>query len=202
MSKFKFVSRLHLIKLFKRKPKIEDLSDDEIIALIINQKQSDYFQYLYLRYSPVVYNKCISLANDKDIAKDLTHDIFLKVFLNLSSFKGKSKFSTWLYSITYNFCIDFLKKERNQIETVEEIIDITDQEDEAYEKQLLEIKVDKLQQVLNSISIENKTILLMKYQDDYSIKEMQEMLGLSESAVKMRIKRAKAKAVNTYKNLY
>ena len=188
--------------MFKRKPKIEDLSDDEIIALIINQKQSDYFQYLYLRYSPVVYNKCISLANDKDIAKDLTHDIFLKVFLNLSSFKGKSKFSTWLYSITYNFCIDFLKKERNQIETVEEIIDITDQEDEAYEKQLLEIKVDKLQQVLNSISIENKTILLMKYQDDYSIKEMQEMLGLSESAVKMRIKRAKAKAVNTYKNLY
>ncbi|MBL4592223.1 MAG: RNA polymerase sigma factor [Flavobacteriales bacterium] len=180
---------------------MEDLSDDEIIDLIINQKQTDYFQHLYLRYSPVVYNKCIALANDKDIAKDLTHDIFLKVFLNLSKFKSKSKFSTWLYSITYNFCIDFLKKEQKQIEKVEEIIDITDEEDEDYEKQLLEIKVDKLQQVLDSISIEDKSILLMKYQDDYSIKEIQNILGLSESAVKMRIKRAKAKAVDTYKNL-
>jgi RNA polymerase sigma-70 factor (ECF subfamily) len=187
--------------LFKKKHKIEDLTDDEIIDLIINQKKTDYFQHLYLRYSPVVYNKCIALANDKDIAKDLTHDIFLKVFLNLSNFKGKSQFSTWLYSITYNFCIDFLKKERNQIEKTEEIDDITDEQDEIYEKQLLAIKVDKLQQVLDSISIENKSILLMKYQDDYSIKEIQEILNISESAVKMRIKRAKSKAIDAYKIL-
>jgi len=191
--------------LFRRKLKIEDLSDDEIIDLIINQKRTDYFHHLYLRYSFVVYNKCISLANDKNIAKDLTHDIFLKVFLNLSKFKGESKFSTWLYRITYNFCIDFLKREKKQTEKIgeiEEIIDITNEEDEIYEKQLLEIKVDKLQQVLNSISIENKSILLMKYQDDCSIKEIQDILGLSESAVKMRIKRAKAKAIEAHKNLH
>ncbi len=187
--------------MFKKPPKIEDLTDSEIIDLIINKKKTDYFQHLYLRYSPIVYNKCIALANDKDIAKDLTHDIFLKVFLNLSNFKGKSKFSTWLYSITYNFCIDFLKKEHKQNEKIEEIIEITDEQNEVYEKQLLEIKVDKLQQVLNSISIENKSILLMKYQDDYSIKEIQEILELSESAVKMRIKRAKAKAIDAYKVL-
>ena len=145
--------------MFKKQKKIEDLTDNEIIDLIINQKKTDYFQHLYLRYSPLVYNKCISLANDKDIAKDLTHDIFLKVFLNLSNFKKKSKFSTWLYSITYNFCIDFLKKEGKQIKKTEKIDDITDEQDEIYEKQLLEIKVDKLQLVLDSISIENKSIL-------------------------------------------
>tara|TARA_B100000809_G_C15125228_1_gene525963 strand:- start:2251 stop:2817 length:567 start_codon:yes stop_codon:yes gene_type:complete len=187
--------------LFKKPSKIEDLSDNEIIDLIISQKKTDYFQHLYLRYSPLVYNKCISLANDKDTAKDLTHDIFLKVFLNLSNFKGDSKFSTWLYSITYNFCIDFLNKERKQSERTDEIYDITDEEDEVYEKQLLEIKVDKLQQVLDSISIENKSILLMKYQDDCSIKEIQDILNVSESAVKMRIKRAKAKAIDAYKIL-
>jgi RNA polymerase sigma-70 factor (ECF subfamily) len=188
--------------LFKKKQKIEDLTDSEIIDFIIIQKKTDYFQHLYLRYSPLVYNKCIALANDKNIAQDLTHDIFLKVFLNLSNFKGNSQFSTWLYSITYNFCIDFLKKERKQSEKTDEIVDVSDEEDEIYERQLLEIKVDKLKQVLDSISIENKLTLLMKYQDDYSIKEMQEILSLSESAVKMRIKRAKAKAVDAYKNLH
>ena len=130
--------------LFKKKQKIKDLSDNEIIDLIVNQKKTDYFQHLYLRYSPVVYNKCIALANDKDIAKDLTHDIFLKVFLNLSNFKGNSKFSTWLYSITYNYCIDFLKKERKQNEKTEEINEITDELDEIYERQLLEIKRNHL----------------------------------------------------------
>lgn len=188
--------------MFKKKPKIEDLTDGEIIDFIVKEKKTDYFQHLYLRYSPLVYNKCISLSNDKDIAQDLTHDIFLKVFLNLSNFKGNAKFSTWLYSITYNFCIDFLKKERKQVDKKDEIVDISDEEDEIYEKELLDIKVDKLERVLNTISIENKLTLLMKYQDDYSIKEMQEMLNLSESAVKMRIKRAKAKAVDAYKNLH
>lgn len=188
--------------MFRKKKKIEDLDDIEIIKLIVEKKQSDYFQFLYTRYSGVVYNKCLSLSSDKDLAKDLTHDIFLKVFLNLSTFKQQSKFSTWLYSITYNFCINFLKKEKKQPESNDEVADISDEEGEELEKQLLEIKVERLQQVLDTISIENKSILLMKFQEEYSIREIAEILELSESAVKMRIKRAKAQAVEVNKNLY
>lgn len=187
--------------MFRKKQKIEDLSDEDIIDLVVNKKQSDYFQHLYLRYSKLVYNKCISLANDNDTAKDLTHDIFLKVFINLSSFKGNSKFSTWLYSITYNFCINYLKKEAKPSKKTEEVKDITDEEGDRLEQELLKIKVDCLQKVLNAISIENKSILLMKYQEEYSIREIGKILELSESAVKMRIKRAKAQAVEMNKKL-
>ncbi len=187
--------------LFKKKPKIEDLSDLELINLIVTKNQSDHFQHIYLRYSKLVYNKCLSLSNDMDVAKDLTHDIFLKVFLNLSTFKGNAKFSTWLYSITYNFCINYLKKERKPSENNEEMHDITDEEGEKLEQELLKIKVDCLQKVLNAISIENKSILLMKYQEEYSIREIADILELSESAVKMRIKRAKAQAVEANKKL-
>jgi RNA polymerase sigma-70 factor (ECF subfamily) len=61
------------------------------------------FGVLYDRYEHLVYNKCF--VNSIDEAKDLTQDVFLHVFIKIGSFKGNSKFSTWLYSVTYNFVL-------------------------------------------------------------------------------------------------
>lgn len=169
----------------------------------MEEKRHDDFGILYDRYAEKVYHKCISFVKDVDLAQDLAHDVFLKTFLNLAKFEGKSKFSTWLYSLTYNFCIDYLRKHnKTMVNSDEVLVNIPDDDDEKNEKELLSIASERLQDVLELIPADDKMILLMKYQDDLSVKEIQGALDLSESAVKMRVKRAKAKAVEVYKLKY
>ncbi|MGB1031864.1 MAG: RNA polymerase sigma factor, partial [Flavobacteriales bacterium] len=77
-----------------------------------------------------------------------------------------------------------------------------DIDEEATERELLSMEALRLKKVLEIIPHADKMILLMKYQDELSIKDIMEGLNLSESAVKMRVKRAKLKALETYKELF
>ena len=143
------------------------------------------------------------MLKNEALAQDATQDIFLKIFLNLAKFGGKSKFSTWIYSITYNYCIDLIrkgKKERNIFS--EDIEKAPDLAEEVPDSAILEIEVKKLKIILDKIPVGDKAVLLMKYQDDMSIKEISDTLDKSESAIKMKIKRAKHKVQKVYKDIY
>lgn len=148
----------------------------------------------------------MGFAKDEDEAKDLTQDVFLKLFVKLASFKGKSKFSTWLYAFTYNHCVNYVtrntakKIEKQSVDyaDIENIENLSDHEED--DSSFLAMKVDKLKIALELISPEEKMILLLKYQDFLTIKEIEDVLEIGESAVKMRIKRAKDKLVSVYNN--
>ncbi len=183
--------------------KHKQLTDPQVIEKFLTTRNSTYFGMLYQRYSSKVYAKCISMLKDTARAEDATQDIFTKIFLNLAKFSGKSQFSTWLYSITYNYCIDIIRKDKknksifsDEMERAPDVVeDLDDQE-------LLQMRVDRLKIVLDRIPEGDKAILLMKYTDDFSIMEIAETLGKSESAVKMKIMRAKQKARLVYDNLF
>jgi RNA polymerase sigma-70 factor (ECF subfamily) len=180
---------------------INKLSDEELVQAIVKTNNTLLFETLYDRYSRLVYNKCYGFAKDEHEAKDLTQDVFLKLFVKLASFKGKSKFSTWLYAFTYNHCVNYVT--RNTAKKFEkQSVDYTDienlSEDEEDDNSFLNMKVERLKVALELISPEEKMILLLKYQDFLSIKEIESVLGIGESAVKMRIKRAKDKLKSVY----
>lgn len=181
---------------------INKQTDEDLIEGIVKNNDTLLFEVLYDRYSTLVYNKCFGFAKNEDEAKDLTQDVFLKLFVKLASFKGKSKFSTWLYAFTYNHCVNYVT--RNTAKKFEkQSVDYTDIEnlsEEENDNSFLEMKVDKLKEALELISPEEKMILLLKYQDFLSIKEIESVLGIGESAVKMRIKRAKDKLITVYNN--
>jgi len=181
---------------------INKLSDEELVEAIVNTNNTLLFETLYDRYAGLVYNKCYGFAKDGDEAKDLTQDVFLKLFVKLASFKGKSKFSTWLYAFTYNHCVNYVtrntaKKFEKQSVDYKDIENLSDDYDED-DPSFLNMKVEKLKVALELISPEEKMILLLKYQDYLSIKEIENALGIGESAVKMRIKRAKDKLITVY----
>lgn len=173
---------------------------------IVETNNTQLFAILYDRYVSVVYNKCYGFSKNKEEAQDLTHDVFIRLFVKLHLFKGKSRFSTWLYSFTYNFCVNYVQ--RNSNKKKERVTVVTDQiKDDDIGKididdaKLLELKSEKLAIALEKIDVSDKTILLMKYQDDMSIKEIKDALEIGESAVKMRLKRAKQKVVKVYQEL-
>ena len=179
------------------------VSDEELIRNYLETQNSRYFNQLYSKYSSKVFSKCISLLKNEAHAQDATQDIFLKIFLNLSKFGGKSKFSTWVYSITYNYCIDLIRKRKKHGSIFsDEIENAPDHADEVPDSALLEMEVKKLKKVLDTIPIGDKAVLLMKYQDDMSIRDISGILNKSESAIKMKLKRAKHKAQMVYRELF
>ncbi|WP_291869489.1 RNA polymerase sigma factor [Maribacter sp.] len=180
------------------------ISDEELVKKIVAKKDSMLFGVLYDRYAPLVYNKCYGFAKSKDEANDLTQDVFLMLFVKLSTFKGRSKFSTWLYSFTYNFCVNYVNRDKGR-KISDNASDINDSENkipvEVTDENLYDLQVVKLKKAMELIDPEDKSLLLLKYQDGVSIKELEELLNIGSSAVKMRLKRAKAKIVEIYNTL-
>ena len=184
--------------------KAKELSDGEIADKVIKSKDSQLFGILYDRYSNKVYNKCYSFVKNSDEAKDLTQDIFLKVFLRLHLFNSsKASFSTWLYVLAYNFCTNYVNRDKKK-KYMDEPMD-----DHEYHLSNDEVDIEKINcldegkliKALDSIPPEDKSLLLLKYQDDVSIKDLQDSMGIGASAVKMRLNRAKAKVIKAYEKL-
>jgi RNA polymerase sigma-70 factor (ECF subfamily) len=143
------------------------------------------------------------LLKDQGKAEDATQEIFVKVMMNLANFNEKAQFSTWVYSITYNFCIDIIRKEKKSKNLfVDDIERAPDVADEIPDEFLLSMEIKRLRIILDKIPADDHAILLMKYQDDMSIKEIADALNKTESAVKMKIKRAKEKSQYIYHELF
>jgi len=179
------------------------LSDEELVAELQRHMDADRFGVLYDRYSALVFQKCLGMTRDRDLAKDLTHDIFLKAFVNLGKFDHRSKFGTWLYRITYNYCLDHLRKaQRRRTDDIDEHPVKDGLAEDRYEAELLALRAERLGAVLEALDPEDRALLLMKYMEDLSVKEMMEVLELGESAVKMRMLRARERALGKYRELY
>jgi RNA polymerase sigma factor (sigma-70 family) len=158
-----------------------------------------YFEQLYERYADKVYRRCFSFVKDGAKAEDFTHDIFIKLIVKLGTFKEDARFSTWLYSITYNYCMDQLRvaKKRGEIYSDEELemadsVDLHSVFDEA------DIEVKRLNRAMDYLSADEKSILMMKYQDDLSIRDIADIFRVTESAVKMRLLRSREKLRKRY----
>jgi len=178
------------------------MSDEDVVKEYLKTQNVAYFDVLYKRYSGKIFGKCISLLKDEEYAEDSVQEIFMKILLNLSKFSGKSRFSTWIYSITYNYCIDRIRRKKKDPSILVEDLTNHDKEEDVNDAFLMEMEVSRLKIVLEEIPVKDKSILLMKYQDEMSIKEIGQTLDKSESAIKMKIKRAKQKFKSIYHAKY
>ena len=175
------------------------LHDEEIINLIVSKGKKDLFSILHKRYEKKVLDKCFSILRNKDLAIEAQQVIFEKTYEKLDSFKGKASFSSWLYRITYNYCIDFLRNKKkmsypewDRNNAIPEIIDEVNEEEN-------QLNTDNLSILLDKIHPEEKALLMMKYADNMAIQEIAQALRLTDSAVKMRLKRARARLLYLYK---
>ncbi|GAB2605413.1 RNA polymerase sigma factor [Spirosoma areae] len=178
---------------------MEHFSDEELARLYVETQRNVYFEKLYERYCDKVYRKCLSFTKDPVRAEDLTHDIFLKLVFKLSSFREQAKFSTWLYSITYNYCTDQLRSQQLRREVyVDEGWERLDLGTDDGLGEMAEMEAQQLEKALHQLAPDEQTMLLMKYQDDISIRDIAMINGLTESAVKMRLKRSRDKLRKHY----
>jgi RNA polymerase sigma factor (sigma-70 family) len=176
-------------------------TDNQLVAQAQKGHKSAFGE-LYIRYYSLVFNKCLSFAKNTSDAADLAQDVMVKVLRRVNTFKGEAKFATWLYSVTFNHCTDTIRKLKGkQVESLEAVFHLVDSSELELEMaKEKEVKEDTACKALMTISIEERQLLLMKYLSKKSILELQGFYNLSASAVKMRLKRSRAKVVLSYES--
>ncbi len=157
---------------------------------------------LYQRYFSKVYHKCRSFCKEPDQAFDLAQDALLKAFGQLWTFQGRSTFSTWLYALTYNHCSEFIRKSKRLLISRLEDYNNGNVEDLAWafpeDSSLQEAADGAMLALLNKLPEGDKALLVLKYRDGESIKQLKAQFNISEGAIKMRLKRVRAKLNKLY----
>jgi RNA polymerase sigma factor (sigma-70 family) len=181
-----------------KQKKDNSLTDELLIGHLKNDNEHA-ITILYNKYYKKVYHQCLTFVKNSETAFDLTHDILLKTIEKLDSFRGNSSFSTWLYAITHNHCIEYLRR-KNQVTYVPlnqetELQHIYPDLDELVQ---MDNDTELRMNLLYHAEIPEKDLLLLKYRENMSIRDLQKRFNMSESAIKMRIARGKKKIAALY----
>ena len=170
---------------------LKNSSDNQLISFI-HKGNREAFGELYNRYYKKVFRKCLSFTRDPDEAFDLAQEALMKAFDKLYTFRGDSSFSTWLFTITQRHCLAAWKKESKKVSVA-----YSEGEHFPVDFHGIEGMHDRIEQetimfsLLHALPEPERQLLTMKYKDGESIENLQNILDLSASAVKMRLKRSK-----------
>ena len=180
------------------------MTREEEYALVqrIQSGDSDAFAVMMDLYQKQVYNLALRTVGNPEDAADMTQEAFLRAYRAIGSFRGDSKLSVWLYRLTQNVCIDFLRSKgrkptvsltvENEADEVQEL-DVADDRfdpEEQYQRKALR---DAVRRGLDSLPEEYRAILVLREINGLSYAEIGEQLQLEEGTVKSRLFRARKK---------
>ncbi len=174
------------------------MKDSVVAGLAIKAQQGDMqaFEQLYTEFSPLIYSILLEITHDTCEAEDLTQDCFISALKNIHTLKDPLKTKKWLTAIAANHGKDYLKKKKPALLGAEHeyIFDIQEEKNASLlpdESSILDERSKEIREIVNSVSEDKRLCLVLFYQHEMSITEISEELGISESAVKSRLFRAR-----------
>ena len=168
--------------------------DIHIIKEILGGK-SEQFENILNRYSGQVFNLIAHIVPCKEDAEELTQDVFIKVFRQLSSFKEESSFSTWIYRIATNTALSAARKKKHATINIEDNThgDIPDELlDEALDNDSEE-QLQRLSEAIDRLDAEERALITLYYMNERPIEEVATIMGLTQSNVKTKLYRTRKK---------
>lgn len=157
---------------------------------------------LYDGLNNIVYNRCLFILKDDELAKDATHDVFLKAFQNIDKLEDAEKIEAWISRIVYHHCIDYFRVEKKLNEETEElkytfetesVFNFEDSDESQNNTELLKKEIDKLNDT-------DRLILVLYYWEGMSVNEIAEYLNLGLSSTKMKLMRTRNKLKDNLTN--
>jgi len=180
--------------------KLESRKEDSRLIKAALKGDQPSFRSLMKKYHDQVYNLLYRMVHEKDEVEDLTQEAFIKAFQSLQNFNEEFAFSTWLYKIATNNCIDYIRKKKLATFSIDKPIESKDGEysfeipDSTYEpdKTLIARQRSKvLEDAVNSLPEKYRTVILMRHSEDKDYQEIADELHLPLGTVKAHIFRAR-----------
>lgn len=173
---------------------------DELLIRRAQRGDADAFEQLLLEHQKNVYNLCYRMAGNPDDAMDLSQETFLRAWRCLDQYQFASAFSTWLYRLCSNICIDFLRKRRRQ-QTVPLTFEDADGEEQTYavpdaqplpEEQVeLKLTRETLAAAMAQLLPEHRAVLQLRVVNEMSYEQIADVLDIQIGTVKSRLSRAR-----------
>lgn len=181
---------------------VKHLNQQEI-SLIERVKEGDItsFEALIQPYQKKAFNIAYRMLGNLEDANDVTQEAMIKIYKSISGFQGKSSFSTWVYSVVSNSCIDYMRKNRRAVvvsldkeyDTGESMYKIEAVDEMNTPEYLFEKKETKqlIHDAINQLNVDQREIIILRDINGFSYQEIAEILKCSEGTVKSRISRAR-----------
>jgi len=161
------------------------------------------FSRLVEAYQRPVYNLTYRMLGSPEEAEDAAQETFLRAYARLEQYDVNHKFSTWLFSIANHHCIDRLRKRRAKYVSIDDnpVLENLEHDSPQPEEDLLNQELAaELQALLGKLDPDYRTPLVLRYWEDCSYEEIAESMGLTVSAVKSRLFRARKQIADLYAN--
>lgn len=164
-----------------------------------NQKA---FAVLIGHYKHLVFTLALRMIRNREDAEEVAQDIFIKVFHSIHQFKGDSKFSTWLYRVAYNTCLDRIKKLKSEqrTEVINELTELQVLEmDSALDQMELKERKTLIAESLDVLPEDESFIMVLYYMEELSLQEISQIVGLNTNHLKIKLFRARKKMLTILK---
>jgi len=168
----------------------------ELISQVVAGNSAAYAT-LVDRYQGFVFTIVLRYIKSREDAEEVSQDIFVKAYRNLSDFKGASKFSTWLYTVTTTTCISFLRKKKLEVHSLdhEKVFAAADNIDSGMSANQVEAKSrsQMVNEAIKLLSPDDAQIITLFYKGEQSLEEIAAILGKETNAVKVQLHRARGR---------
>ena len=173
------------------------LEEERIAVEKVKNGDSGAFELLVIATQNDVYAVAYKMLGNSEDALDASQDAFIKAYTGISKFRGDAKFSVWMYRITYNICLDKLRKTRRRpvvsIEPEEDApeLQIADESPSPEDSLISREAAELVHRGLDTLSPKLRSVLVLREVSGLSYAEIAEATGLREGTVKSRINRAR-----------
>ncbi|RIA10364.1 RNA polymerase ECF family sigma subunit [Flavobacteriaceae bacterium MAR_2010_72] len=177
-------------------------SNDQIIINQVIDGNTNAFAVLVDRYKDLVFTLALRMMKHREEAEEVAQDTFIKVFKSLDKFKGGSKFSTWIYKVAYNSCLDKIKSNKrkyNEVEINNHTSNYIKTSNNAFDDLVEEERKQAIQECLNQLPSDDSFLLTLFYFEDQSLEEISSIIGLTPNNVKVKLFRARKKLAGILK---
>lgn len=178
-----------------------NFNDQYYINKII-EGDSNVFAVLVDQYKDLVFSLALKMLKNREEAEEVAQDTFVKLFKSLNKFKGDSKFSTWIYKVTYNTSLDRIKRNKreydtipiddfseNQIKTIETVLDSIDESD----------RNKMIQDCIHLLPSEEGFLLTLFYFEEQSLEEISKIIDCNTNNIKVKLYRSRKKLASILK---
>jgi RNA polymerase sigma factor (sigma-70 family) len=168
--------------------------DEEIISRILKGEQSA-FRILVEKYQNYVFTLVLRFTDNREDAEEIAQDVFVKAYRSLADFRGDSKFSTWLFTITRTTCLSFLRRKKLDTQSLDnERIGLQmENRESGFNANLVEQKSrhTMLSQAISMLNVDDAQVLNLFYKAEQTLEEIGKIMRLDPNTVKVKLHRAR-----------